>query len=138
MHSMAHRGDGQADRGPGPARSVPPRERGPRVQVSPGAGRKSGCVDRSAPPRFKSRRPTVGLDTPCKKCGRPIYYNYKGPVEGLCGRCTDTTRKPPRFQRSRRIGFFEGRRSRGWITIVIVLSLAVVAVGAYLLYTLLS
>jgi hypothetical protein len=84
------------------------------------------------PPR---PRPTVGLDVPCKKCGRPIYYNYKGPVEGLCGRCTDTTKKPARLPRnSRRIGFFEGRRSRGWITIVIVLSLACLAAGAYLAY----
>ncbi|HEX5136711.1 MAG TPA: hypothetical protein VFY93_07050 [Planctomycetota bacterium] len=84
------------------------------------------------PPRQK--RPTVGLDVPCTKCGRPIYYNYKGPVDGVCGRCTDTIRKPQRPRNSRRIGFFEGRRSRGWITIVIILSLAVLAAGGYLLY----
>jgi hypothetical protein len=87
------------------------------------------------PPR--SKRPTVGLDVPCTKCGRPIYYNYKGPVEGLCGRCSDTTRRPRRPLNSRRIGFFEGKRSRGWITIVIVLSLACLAVGGYLIYMLL-
>lgn len=34
------------------------------------------------------RRP-VGVDRPCRACGRPIYFNYKGPIEGLCGRCTD-------------------------------------------------
>ncbi len=37
-----------------------------------------------------SRRPrTVGLDKPCRVCGKPIHYTYSGPVEGVCGRCTD-------------------------------------------------
>jgi hypothetical protein len=58
----------------------------------------------------------------------------------VCGRCADTTRKSVRLgtRNSRRIGFFEGRRSRGWITIVIVLSLACLAVGGYLAYLMLQ
>jgi len=94
-------------------------------------------VDTSAPPP-RNKRPTVGLDVPCRKCGRPIYFNYKGPVEGLCGRCTDGSRKTVRLRSSRRIGFFEGKRSRGWVTIVIVLSIAVVAAAGCLLYVMLS
>jgi hypothetical protein len=83
----------------------------------------------------KHKRPTVGLDVPCRKCGRPIYYNYKGPVEGLCGRCTDGSRKAARFATSRRIGFFEGGRRRGWIVALVVLAAALAAVAGYLVYT---
>ena len=53
------------------------------------------------------RRPrTVGLDKPCRKCGRPIHHTYVGPVEGLCGRCTDTGRR--QRVRTRRIGLSSG------------------------------
>lgn len=31
----------------------------------------------------------VGLDKPCTLCGQPIHHSYRGPVEGVCGRCTD-------------------------------------------------
>lgn len=84
----------------------------------------------TAPLPPKSKRPTVGLDAPCRKCGRPIYYNYKGPVEGLCGRCTDggSRGKAARFSRSRRIGFFEGRKR--WSRIVGTVVLAVAAAAA--------
>ena len=34
-------------------------------------------------------RREVGLDKPCSMCGDAIYYNYSGPFEGVCGRCTD-------------------------------------------------
>ena len=37
------------------------------------------------------RRP-IAVDRPCRACGEPIYFNYKGPIEGLCGRCTDRER----------------------------------------------
>ncbi len=86
----------------------------------------------------KNKRPTVGLDAPCQKCGRPIYYNYKGPVEGLCGRCADGSRQPARFHRnSRRIGFFEGERRPVRIAAVVVLAVAVAAVTAFLIFTVL-
>lgn len=32
---------------------------------------------------------SVALDKPCAQCGQEIYYNYSGPFEGVCGRCTD-------------------------------------------------
>jgi hypothetical protein len=82
-----------------------------------------------APTRPRNKRPTVGLDVPCKKCGRPIYYNYKGPVEGLCGRCSDGVRtKPVRIRRSRRIGFFEGKRKRDWVAAILLLGAFAAAV----------
>ncbi|MGQ0614643.1 MAG: hypothetical protein ACT4PV_12985 [Planctomycetaceae bacterium] len=31
----------------------------------------------------------VAADKPCLRCGRPVHFSYKGPVEGLCGRCSD-------------------------------------------------
>ncbi len=31
----------------------------------------------------------VAADKPCLRCGRPIHYSYRGPVEGHCGRCAD-------------------------------------------------
>ena len=90
----------------------------------------------TAPLQPKNRRPTVGLDTPCRKCGRPIYYNYKGPVEGLCGRCADGSRAiPTRFGKSRRIGFFQGRGRRKRIAGTVVV---VVAAFAALTYAILS
>lgn len=81
----------------------------------------------------KTRRPTVGLDAPCQKCGRPIYFNYKGPVEGLCGRCTDGGARSTaaRFSRSRRIGFFEGRGRRRRIAGTVVVAVAAFAALAY-------
>lgn len=84
-------------------------------------------MDTSTPHPKKPLRPALGLDVPCSQCGRPIYYNYKGPVAGLCGRCSDGSRKPvARFTRSRRIGFFAGRQRRRRIAATV---LAIVAAG---------
>ena len=45
---------------------------------------------RSSPaPKIPKAKPKVGLDKPCSQCGQPIYFNYRGPIEGICGRCTD-------------------------------------------------
>ncbi len=87
----------------------------------------------------KPLRATVGLDKPCRKCGRPIYFNYKGPVDGLCGRCSDTGKRTPvPFARSRRISFFH-RRGRGAAsnTLFAVVLLAVVGILGYLVYSIL-
>jgi len=35
----------------------------------------------------------VGLDKPCTMCGTTIYFNYQGPLEGVCGNCTDDLRR---------------------------------------------
>jgi len=42
----------------------------------------------SLPPSRK-----VGLDKPCTMCGSAIYFNYEGPLEGICGNCTDKLRR---------------------------------------------
>lgn len=34
----------------------------------------------------------VGLDTPCGMCSGVIYFNYRGPIDGICGKCTDDLR----------------------------------------------
>ena len=34
----------------------------------------------------------VGLDKPCGMCSGTIYFSYCGPIEGICGKCTDDLR----------------------------------------------
>jgi len=56
----------------------------------------------------------VGLDTPCNMCGKAIYFNYQGPLDGICGNCTDHLRRKlaprgrsggPVIQKTRTSGF---------------------------------
>jgi hypothetical protein len=84
----------------------------------------------------KPPRPVVGLDKPCRKCGQPIYFRYKGPIEGLCGRCTDAHRRAkPLARNSRRIGFFRrGPRTAGSTAAFVVVLLCLAAFAAYLVY----
>jgi hypothetical protein len=77
----------------------------------------------------------VGLDEPCRECGEPIYYNYKGPVEGICGKCTDRVRKASRRRHHIRPMVVDGRVSRFWLGLVIILAFAAGAVAGYLLHT---
>jgi hypothetical protein len=94
-------------------------------------------VGKSSQKPARPLRPKVGLDKPCAKCGRPIYFNYKGPVEGLCGRCADTGKRVAvPFQRSRRISFFH-RKGRGVAsnTLFGVVLLLVVGIFGYLVRT---
>lgn len=75
---------------------------------------------------------TVGLDKPCEICGKPVYYNYKSPVEGLCGRCADQVRRrrDPRYPRLHRPG---RRRSRWPLLAALALTVLVGAALALLL-----
>jgi hypothetical protein len=72
---------------------------------------------------------TVGLDKPCAGCGKPVYYNYKSPVEGLCGRCADKSRrkKRPSSGRPYRPRGTASRGRRVWIAVAVT-----AAVGALL------
>ncbi len=47
------------------------------------------ATTRPAPTPLKRK---VGLDQPCRLCDQEIYFGYKGPVEGVCGRCVDRLR----------------------------------------------
>jgi hypothetical protein len=71
----------------------------------------------------------VGLDKPCEGCGKPVYYNYRSPVDGLCGRCADRSRRRGRVRsvRVRRPGRPGSGRRRVWIAIAVT-----VAVGGLL------
>jgi hypothetical protein len=61
-------------------------------------------------PQKAAQNRKLGLDKPCSMCGSAIYYNYKGPVQGICGKCTDHLRR--RFA-PRGSGPIGGRISRG-------------------------
>ncbi|MHC4940680.1 MAG: hypothetical protein ACYTHK_17200 [Planctomycetota bacterium] len=37
----------------------------------------------------KRRTRPLQADKPCRECGQPIHYTYSGPIQGVCGRCTD-------------------------------------------------
>ena len=64
-----------------------------------------------------TRNLKVGLDQPCGNCGEVIYFNYQGPLQGICGKCTDILRHRLRarncdsgtvVQRTRTSGFGVG------------------------------
>ena len=40
-------------------------------------------------PKAPPQRRGLGLDKQCSMCDEDIYYNYSGPFDGVCGRCTD-------------------------------------------------
>jgi hypothetical protein len=103
---------------------------------SPIAAADNPDVEIPGPERPRNARPTVGLDSPCRQCGQPIYYNYKGPIEGVCGKCTDRMRHSAR-SRHRIRGFASGRGARRRrIGIGLVLAVAAVAAAGYLLLAL--
>ena len=78
---------------------------------------------------------TVGLDKPCTQCGRPIYYNYQGPVEGLCGRCADHRQKASsrRSGRTRTI-LVDRSRPATKTAVLVVFGILVGAAAMFLVY----
>ncbi|MHC4939943.1 MAG: hypothetical protein ACYTHK_13320 [Planctomycetota bacterium] len=44
-------------------------------------------------PTKSAQKRKLGLDKPCSMCGSAIYFNYSGPLEGICGKCTDQLRR---------------------------------------------
>ncbi len=89
----------------------------------------------ATPPSKPQRR--VGLDKPCSLCGEAIYFNYKGPVEGICGRCADRVRKKPKRRKARRPaapGTSRLRRYRGSL----LLLLFAVAAAAFIAHAILA
>jgi len=78
-----------------------------------------------------TKRPrTLKADKPCKMCGKPVHYTYQGPVEGVCGRCTDKRRARRRNVRPYHRGMVVERRpGRRRSTAATVLLIALVMVG---------
>ncbi|MHC4223721.1 MAG: hypothetical protein ACYSX0_01760 [Planctomycetota bacterium] len=75
----------------------------------------------------------VGLDKPCSQCGQPIYYNYKGPVEGICGRCTDRALRNRRIERTRTV-VRGGSSGRGTRLLALLVAFLAGAAAMYLAY----
>jgi len=76
----------------------------------------------------KRARPVVGLDKPCRQCGRPIYFNYRGPIEGVCGKCTDRALRGARRRPRGRVTHLADRSPRKGLWVFLVL--AVIAAAA--------
>ena len=72
----------------------------------------------------------VGLDRPCNHCGKPIYYNYKGPIDGLCGRCADKalSRRPRRDRTRTVLVRRNGRSAALWLLVLLAFAAGAVAV----------
>jgi len=83
------------------------------------------------PPPAAKRK--VGLDRPCRVCGEAIYYNYKGPIDGVCGRCADRQlRKRGAKTRTRTVVVEKSARLRG--VLVFLAGALAGAVAMYLAY----
>jgi len=81
---------------------------------------RKGGVSQAKPTHPHQRR-GLGLDTPCSMCGEEIYYNYKGPFEGVCGRCTDRViAKRTRAKTSRTVVVERIRARRGRLLVVLL------------------
>jgi len=108
--------------------------------VSPTPERIKFAADHAESPVMKQaqRRPrTVGLDKPCSKCGAPIHHTYAGPVEGVCGRCTDNRRR--KRVRTRRVALHGNRpapKRRSTASAVVLISVVMVGGAAAVLLVL--
>jgi hypothetical protein len=74
---------------------------------------------------------SVGLDKPCRQCGQPIYYNYQGPVDGICGRCTDRALKKRRTERTKTV-VRDRQVGRGALLLAVVIAFLAGAAAMYL------
>jgi hypothetical protein len=89
----------------------------------------------SKPPAPRPGR-KLGLDKPCQACGKEIYYNYKSPIEGLCGRGAD--RRRPRKRRTRGAAGTSAPRRRPGTAALTALAVAAAAVAAFIAWQALS
>lgn len=92
------------------------------------------AFDHAESPMMKQapRRPrTVGLDKQCSRCGAPIHHTYVGPVEGVCGRCTDKRRgKRVRTRRVALHGNGPAPKRRSTASAVVLISVVMVGGAA--------
>jgi len=74
----------------------------------------------------------VGLDRPCSSCGQEIYFNYDGPFEGVCGRCTDKMLAKHKRQGATRTLVVERKGGSGGLWFAFLLVFLAGAVAAIL------
>ena len=48
-----------------------------------------GGAKKKLGPQVQPKNPGVGLDKECERCDGIVSYAFKGPIPGLCGKCTD-------------------------------------------------
>lgn len=88
---------------------------------------------KQAKPTDPHQRRGLGLDRPCSVCGKEIYYNYSGPFEGVCGRCTDRMVAKHRRTTGRRTVVVERVGRRAGLFLVVTLAFLAGAAAAILL-----
>jgi hypothetical protein len=80
-------------------------------------------VTMSGPTSKTAQNRKLGMDKPCSQCGSPIYFNYSGPLDGICGKCTDVLRRrlaPRQGAHGHGLsGQSNRRRGFGWISITL-------------------
>lgn len=99
--------------------------------MAPAENRRVGTAAQRQP---RIQRPPLSADAPCRQCGQPIYFNYRGPVEGVCGKCTDNLKQVVRTP-GHRLAPIEGQ-GRGirwaWLGMVGLFAFAAGALAGYL------
>ena len=87
----------------------------------------------SKAPNIPKVKPKVGLDKPCSQCGQPIYFNYRGPIEGICGRCTDRALAARKRTVRTQTRVVEKRSVKGALIATLVLGIVIGAIVLYFL-----
>ena len=94
-------------------------------------------VTMSGPTSKSPQNRKLGMDKPCSQCGSPIYFNYSGPLDGICGKCTDVVRRrlAPRqgAQTHGLNGPSKRRRGFGWgaVTLAFMAGAAAATIAAF-------
>ena len=73
------------------------------------------------------------MDRACRQCGRTIYFNYRGPIDGICGRCTDRALAKRKGRTRTRTVMVEGR-GRGGLTWFVVVLVFLAGIAAAVLF----
>ncbi|MHC4957862.1 MAG: hypothetical protein ACYTGN_05755 [Planctomycetota bacterium] len=72
----------------------------------------------------------LGADKPCSACGQPIYFGYKGPLDGVCGKCTDRLTARHQQVMARTVAVSSGKGGLGLVWVLLAFA-AGAAAGAF-------
>jgi len=98
-----------------------------------------GVTPRSSQaPKIPKAKPKVGLDKPCAQCGQPIYFNYRGPIDGICGRCADRALASRKRQVRRETRVVKERTGHGRLIAFLVIGILLGALAWHFLVPLLQ